>query len=76
MLKAILILMALLMALSFGFVVMTATPSDKTQYEAYERYKARIAKCAYKDDRTEEEKVLSNCVSEVEGARMKGAEDD
>ena len=39
--KAILILIALLGLLAFGFVVMTATPSDKEQYEAYLRYKER-----------------------------------
>lgn len=64
----IFILLLALLALSFTFITMTATPSDKTQYEAYERYKERIAKCAYKDGRTEEEMMLSNCMSEVEGA--------
>ena len=41
MIKWILILMALLGLLAFGFVVMTATPSDKKEYEAYMRYKER-----------------------------------
>ena len=39
--KAIIILMVLLGLLAFGFVVMTATPSNKDQYEAYQRYKER-----------------------------------
>lgn len=63
----IFILLLLLLLISFTFIVLTATPSDKTQYDAYERYKARVAKCAYKDNRTEEEKALSNCIGEVEG---------
>ena len=33
--------MALLMALSFGFITMTATPNDKDEYERYMRYKER-----------------------------------
>ena len=68
MLKTLLILIALLGMISFTFITMTATPNDKTQYKAYERYKARVAKCAYKDGRTEEEMMLSNCIGEVEGA--------
>jgi hypothetical protein len=39
--KGIIILLVLLGLLAFGFVVMTATPSDKEQYEAYLRYKER-----------------------------------
>ena len=39
--KVILILMALLGALVFALIVATATPSDKEQYEAYQRYKER-----------------------------------
>lgn len=39
--KAILILMALLGLLAFGFVVMTATPNDREEYEKYMRYKER-----------------------------------
>ena len=66
--RMIIILLVLLLLVSFGFVVMTAAPGDREQHEAYERYKERVAKCAYKDDRTEEEKVLSNCMSELEGA--------
>ena len=42
--KEIIILMVLLGLLAFGFVVMTATPSDKEQYEAYLRYKERQKK--------------------------------
>lgn len=42
--KAILILMVLLGLLAFGFVVMTATPNDKEEYEAYQRYKERQKK--------------------------------
>ena len=42
--KAIIILMALLGLLAFGFVVMTATPNDKEEYEAYQRYKERQKK--------------------------------
>ena len=64
----IFILLLVLLAFSFTFIVLTASPTDREQYKAYERYKERIAKCAYKDDRTEEEKVLSNCMSEVGGA--------
>ena len=37
----IFILLLFLLLISFTFIVMTATPSDKTQYEAYERYKER-----------------------------------
>jgi hypothetical protein len=39
--KGILILMVLLGLLAFGLVVMTATPNDKEEYEAYQRYKER-----------------------------------
>ena len=39
--KAIIILMVLLGLLAFGFVVMTATPNDREEYEAYLRYKER-----------------------------------
>jgi hypothetical protein len=39
--KAIIILMVLLGLLMFGLVVATATPSDREQYEAYQRYKER-----------------------------------
>lgn len=39
--KAILILMVLLGLLAFGFVVMTATPNDKEEYERYMKYKER-----------------------------------
>ena len=39
--KGILILMALLGALAFAFIVATATPNDKEEYEAYQRYKER-----------------------------------
>ena len=39
--KAIIILLVLLGLLAFGFVVMTATPNDREQYEAYQRYKER-----------------------------------
>lgn len=42
--KLILILIVLLLLISFTFIVMTATPSDKIQYEAYERYKERKRK--------------------------------
>ena len=42
--KAILILIALLGLLMFGLIVATATPSDKEQYEAYQRYKERQKK--------------------------------
>ena len=41
MIKWILILMALLGALMFGLIVLTATPADREQYEAYERWKER-----------------------------------
>lgn len=41
MIKWILILMALLGALMFGLIVATATPNDKEEYEAYERWKER-----------------------------------
>ena len=41
MLKIILILIAILGIISFTFIVLTATPSDKIQYKAYERYKER-----------------------------------
>ena len=42
MIKWILILMALLGLLAFGFVVMTATPNDKEEYERYMEWKERI----------------------------------
>ena len=64
----IFILLLVLLAFSFTFIVLTASPTDREQYKAYERYKARVAKCAYKDGRTEEEMMLSNCIGEVEGA--------
>ena len=41
MIKWILILMALLGLLMFGLIVATATPNDKGEYEAYERWKER-----------------------------------
>ena len=41
MIKWILILMALLGALVYGLIVATATPADREQYEAYERWKER-----------------------------------
>ena len=41
MIKWILILMALLGLLAFGFVVMTATPNDKEEYERYMEWKER-----------------------------------
>ena len=41
MIKWILILMALLGLLMFGLIVATATPADREQYEAYERWKER-----------------------------------
>lgn len=41
MIKWILILMALLGLLMFGLIVATATPTDKEQYEAYQRWKER-----------------------------------
>ena len=62
------ILIILLGMISFGLIVATSTPNSKDTYKAYERYKERVAKCAYKDGRTEEEMILSNCMSEVEGA--------
>lgn len=37
----IFILLLFLLLISFTFITMAATPSDKTQYEAYERYKER-----------------------------------
>lgn len=39
--KALIILIALLGLLMYGLIVMTATPSDKEQYEAYMRWKER-----------------------------------
>ena len=39
--KAILILMILLGLFMYGLIVATATPADKEQYEAYERWKER-----------------------------------
>ena len=62
------ILIILLGLISYGLIAATSTPTSKDIYKAYERYKARVAKCAYKDGRTEEEMMLSNCIGEVEGA--------
>ena len=42
--KAILILLVLLGLLAFGLIVATATPNDKEEYEAYQRYKERQKK--------------------------------
>ena len=42
--KVILILLVLLGLLAFGFVVMTATPNDKEEYERYMQYKERQKK--------------------------------
>ena len=39
--KAILILMAFIGAFCFTMVVMTATPNDREQYEAYMKWKER-----------------------------------
>ena len=39
--RTIIILLVLLLLVSFGFVVMTAAPGDREQYEAYERWKER-----------------------------------
>ena len=39
--KWILVGIALLGALSYAFVVMTATPNDRDEYERYMRYKER-----------------------------------
>ena len=44
MIKAILILMALLGLLMFALIVATATPTDREEYEAYLRYKERQKK--------------------------------
>ena len=41
MIKAILILMALLGLLMYGLIVATATPNDKHEYEMYMRWKER-----------------------------------
>ena len=41
MIKAILILMALLGLLMYGLIVATATPNDRHEYEAYMRWKER-----------------------------------
>lgn len=41
MIKAILILMALLGLLMYGLIVATATPNDKHEYEMYMRRKER-----------------------------------
>lgn len=41
MIKAILILMALLGLLMYALVVATATPNDRHEYEAYMRWKER-----------------------------------
>ena len=40
----IFILLLFLLLISFTFITMTATPSDKIQYKAYERYKERKRK--------------------------------
>ena len=42
--RAILILLAVLGALAFAFITATATPNDKEEYEAYQRYKERQKK--------------------------------
>ena len=42
--KAIIILMVLLGLLTFGLIVATATPADREQYEAYERWKEQKRK--------------------------------
>ncbi len=42
--KAILILIALLGMVMYALIVATATPNDKEQYEAYQRYKERQKK--------------------------------
>ena len=39
--KALIILIALLGLLMYGLIVATATPADREQYEAYERWKER-----------------------------------
>lgn len=39
--KGILILIAVLGALAFALVVATATPNDREEYDAYQRYKER-----------------------------------
>lgn len=39
--KAILILAVLLGLLMYGLIVATASPTDKENYEAYERWKER-----------------------------------
>lgn len=41
MIKAILILMVFLGLIAFALVVATATPNDKEEYEAYQKYKER-----------------------------------
>lgn len=41
--KAILILIALLGMVMFALIVATATPNDKEEYEAYERWKERAS---------------------------------
>ena len=41
MIKALMILIALLGLLMFALIVATATPNDKDEYEAYMRYKER-----------------------------------
>ena len=63
--KAIIILMVLLGLLMFALVVATATPNDREEYEKYQKWKERerTAKCVYKDDRTEEEKILDNSIA-------------
>lgn len=42
--KGLLILMALLGALMFALIVATATPNDREEYEAYQRWKERNRK--------------------------------
>ena len=39
--KAIIILMILLGLLMYGLIVATATPNDRHEYEAYQRWKER-----------------------------------
>lgn len=65
MMKVILILMVFLGLVAFALVTATATPNDREEYEKYQKWKERErkAKCVYKDDRTEEEKLLDNCIA-------------
>ena len=48
MIKAILILMALLGLLMYALIVATATPNDRHEYEAYMRWKKRKYDNRYK----------------------------